>query len=134
MRMTASPGRRYWLTAHLTAKALSSERSTAMPMRRWAAVVGVSVGGGAVAGRMRGEEDLILMAAIGGRSDSGRVFDGCIVGLVRVCLLKVELKMGDWIVDICLRRDTPEFKHILFRANSFTSRGRNKQLFLRVKL
>ncbi|KAF5780953.1 hypothetical protein HanXRQr2_Chr11g0477831 [Helianthus annuus] len=53
------------------------------------------------------------MAAIGGRSDSGRVFDGCIVGLVRVCLLKVELKMGDWwIGDIC-QREMPEFKYIL---------------------
>lgn len=79
MRITASPGRRYWLTAHLTAKALSSLRSTAMPMRRWAPAVGVSV---ALGLGKRGDDDLILMAASDGRSDSGRVFWGCIVAEV----------------------------------------------------
>ncbi|MFS7896775.1 hypothetical protein Hanom_Chr00s005787g01730531 [Helianthus anomalus] len=79
MRITASPGRMYWWTAHLTAKALSSLRSTAMPMRRCAPAVGVSVAEGFAVGRKRGEEDFTLMAASDGRSDSGRVFWGCIV-------------------------------------------------------
>lgn len=52
-----------------------------MPIRRWAPAVGVSVDEGAV-DRKRGEDDLTLIVASDGRSDSRVLFGCCIFGLI----------------------------------------------------
>lgn len=58
---------------HLTAKALLSYRSMAIPVFRCKSVVGVS---DVVEGRNRGGEHLTLMLASDDRSGSNRVFTG----------------------------------------------------------
>lgn len=85
------------MTDHLTAKALSSLRSTAIPIFRCAPAVGVS---DVVDGEKRGGEHLTLMLASGGRSDSGGVFCGTIGGKLGFCSGTFDLI----VKRVCIRR------------------------------